>query len=98
MSDKPKIGRPFGHARIISQGTGVNLRTVQRALAKKREETPEEKALRRFVTAFRNFATVCRENSPEQIGALHASEQQIEKIREWNGIVVPWLQAFNQAD
>jgi len=90
-----KPGRPIGNARKVAEATGVNIRMVQRALAPKRVETDDERTLRRFVTAFRNFATLCRENSPEQIGALHASERQIAKIREWNGIVVPWLQAFN---
>jgi hypothetical protein len=96
-----KRGRPKGTARIVSEATGVHIRTVQRAIARGRpapEESEADKTLRQFMTAFRNFATFCRENTPEDVGALTASEQRVAKVREWNAIVWPWLQRFNAAD
>lgn len=96
---KPKRGRPKSIARQVAEDTGMNLRTVQRVLAAGRPqvaETDADATLRRFIETFRNFATFCRENSPEKIAGLHVSEDQAERLREWNDIVVPWLRQLNE--
>jgi len=90
-------GRTIGIAQQVANETGLSLRTIQRVLAARREQTEsdEDKMLRRFLETFRNFASFCRENSVEQIASLQVSEDQAEKLREWNGLVLPWLQRLN---
>ena len=83
----------------MAEETNVNLRTVQRALASPRPpETHDERKLRRFIETFRNFATFCRENSPDDVGSLKVTPAQHKKLGEWNATVSAWMKAFNGED
>lgn len=96
-SNAPKRrGRPKGAASIVAEKTGLNIRTVQRALAKGAAPLSDEQmAAKRFLEAFRNFATFCRENDPEAVLALHVSTEQLDKVRVWNAGISRWLADFN---
>lgn len=91
MTQSRKRGRPVGSARKVAEGTGVNLRTVQRALKAKVLKTPEEIQLARFLETLRNFATFCRDNPVSDVGMLPVSETQMVKLRGWLSVVRPWL-------
>lgn len=94
-------GRPKGIARTIAEETGLSVRTVHRALAGQRglkDETADAIALRQFLETFRNFASFCRENDAEKVSQWRVTNDQADKLREYNEIVGPWLQRLNQSD
>lgn len=86
-----KRGRPKSIARVVAEETGVNVRTVYRALAGKVDRTPEEATVERLLTVMRNCATFCRENSWADVANLTMAPDRADRLSRDVQTIEHWL-------
>ena len=84
------MGRRKGIASEIAEATGLNVRTVQRALAAKAPKTAEEQTVSRMLKVFRDTATFCRNNPFHTVANLTLTAAEFERLQRHFAEVAAW--------
>ena len=85
------MGRRKGIASEIAEATGLNVRTVQRALAAKAPKTAEEQTVSRLLKMFRDNATFCRNNPFHTVANLSLAPAEFDRLQRDFAEVAAWV-------